>query len=84
MKVRPQPRVVINIQVLDKYFNDSDVVTPAELLRRGVIRRTHTKTLVIKLLGSGTISKKLVIKDCQVSKGAKEKIEKAGGRIENT
>ena len=81
MKVRPQPRVVINIQVLDKYFKDSDVVTPTELLRRGLIKRTRMKTPIIKLLGSGIISKKLVIKDCQVSKGAKEKIEKAGGFI---
>jgi ribosomal protein L15 len=34
----------------------------------------------IKLLGDGQITKPLLVSECQISKSAKEKIEKAGGK----
>lgn len=35
----------------------------------------------VKILGEGEITKPLIIEGCQISKSAKEKIEKAGGQI---
>jgi large subunit ribosomal protein L15 len=35
----------------------------------------------VKILGNGEIKKKLIIKNCSISVSAKEKIEKAGGKI---
>ncbi len=35
----------------------------------------------IKILGRGKLTKKLIIEGCEMSKSAKEKIEKAGGTI---
>jgi large subunit ribosomal protein L15 len=35
----------------------------------------------VKLLGNGSIEKKLTVEGCKVSTSAKEKIEKAGGTI---
>jgi len=32
-------------------------------------------------LGSGELAKKLLVSECQISKSAKDKIEKAGGSI---
>ncbi|MCX6762396.1 MAG: uL15 family ribosomal protein [Candidatus Moranbacteria bacterium] len=37
--------------------------------------------MTIKILGDGKLSKKLTIEKCLVSKVAKEKIEKAGGKV---
>jgi len=35
----------------------------------------------VKILGTGEIKKKLDIEECYLSKSAKKKIEKAGGKI---
>jgi len=51
------------------------------LIKQELIHRIKGKTPAIKILGKGEITKKLIIEGCEVSKGAKEKIEKAGGRF---
>lgn len=70
---------VINLDVLEQRFNEEDEVTVAELLERGIIKKTLDG---VKILGEGTISKKLTVKVNAFSKSAKEKIEAAGGQIE--
>ena len=37
----------------------------------------------VKILGTGKITKKIVVENCKISKSAKEAIEKAGGKITN-
>ncbi len=73
--------VVINIGVLEKRFENSEVITPKVLLNRKLIRRIKGKMPKVKILGKGELTKKLIIENCEVSKSAKEKIEKAGGKI---
>lgn len=73
--------VIVNIGILDKNFNDSDVINPKILLERKIISRIKGRVPKVKILGKGELSKKLVIKDCDASKQAKEKIERAGGTI---
>jgi large subunit ribosomal protein L15 len=51
------------------------------LLEKKLIRRIKGKMPKVKILGRGELTKKLIIKNCSVSKSAKEKIEKAGGNI---
>ena len=36
---------------------------------------------MVKILANGQLTKKLTIKNCLLSKNAKDKIEKAGGKI---
>lgn len=72
---------VVNIEVVEKRFKSSEIVSPKTLLEKRLVRRIKGRTPKVKILGKGKLTKKLVIKSCQVSKQAKEKIEKAGGKI---
>lgn len=60
-------------------FEDGTVVTPQLLKESGVIRKFCDGVVV---LGTGNIEKKLTVQAARVTKGAKEKIEAAGGKVE--
>jgi len=51
------------------------------LFERKLIRRIKGRIPKVKILGRGEIKKTLQIEGCQLSKPAREKIEKAGGQI---
>lgn len=69
---------IINIEQLNQFKKDSTVT--AELLQdQKLIKNSR---LPIKLLGKGKISKALNVRVQRVSKQAKEKIEKAGGKVQ--
>lgn len=73
--------VVVNLEVLEKHFNDGDVVSPENLVKRRIIRTIKGKTPKVKILGDGKITKKIIVQLCKISKSAKEAVEKAGGSI---
>lgn len=72
---------VVNIEILEKKFKSADVISPKVLLEKRIIRRILGRLPKVKILGSGKLTKKLIIEGCQVSKSAREEIEKAGGAI---
>lgn len=72
---------VINLNDLEKNFKAEEKVTPAALLEKGLVRRINGKIPQIKVLSTGELKKALVFENCIASKAAKEKIEKAGGKI---
>jgi len=74
-------RDVLNVEILDKKFKDSERVSPDTLIRKRIIRRIKGRMPLVKILGGGKITKPLIIEKCLLSKSAKEKIEKAGGKI---
>ena len=69
----------INLDELNKYFNDGDVVTPEVLKERGIIKKQLSG---IKVLASGTLEKKISVKAQRFSSTAVTKIEAAGGKAE--
>lgn len=69
----------INLNDLNKFFNDGDVVTPEILKERGIIKKSLCG---IKVLANGTLEKKLTIKAHRFSSKAVTKIEEAGGKAE--
>ncbi|HFQ81355.1 MAG TPA: 50S ribosomal protein L15 [Desulfobacterales bacterium] len=69
---------VINVDALEK-FDDGAVVDRQALLEKGLIGRKYSQ---VKLLGNGDISKKLTIKVDRTSATARQKIEAAGGKVE--
>jgi len=71
----------VNLDVLEKIFNEKDIVSPETLVSKKAVRRVDGKAPLVKILSRGEIKKALVIENCTVSKAAKEKIEKAGGTI---
>ena len=70
--------VGINVDRLEVFENGA-TVTVESLMEKGIIKNPRDG---VKLLGNGTLSKKLTVKVDAVSAGAKEKIEAAGGTIE--
>ncbi len=69
----------INLSDLNKFFNEGDVVTPEILKERGIIKKELSG---VKILGNGTLEKKLTIKASRFSSSAILKIEAAGGKTE--
>jgi len=78
---RQDDLVFVNLEVLEKKFKESETVNARILLEKKLIRRIKGKTPKVKILGKGELTKTLTVKGCDVSKSAKEKIEKAGGTI---
>jgi large subunit ribosomal protein L15 len=76
-----QKPTIVNIEILEGKFNNLEIVSPKSLIEKNIIRKIKGRLPEVKILGQGKINKKLTIKDCKISKGAKEKIEKAGGKI---
>ncbi|MFZ2621187.1 MAG: uL15 family ribosomal protein [Minisyncoccia bacterium] len=73
--------LVVNIGVLNKFFKDGDIVTPATLVKSDITPKTAGANPSVKILATGELTKKLTFKGCLVSEGAKVAIEKAGGKI---
>lgn len=69
---------VINVSDLNR-FEDGAVVTPEILKEIGLVKKQLDG---IKVLGNGTLEKKLTVRASVFSKTAKEKIEKSGGKAE--
>ena len=77
-KVRP---VVVNVSALESAFEAGATVTPKSLVKAEVIVKIKNRAPQVKILGNGSLAKKLVIENCQVSASAKEKVEAAGGNV---
>jgi large subunit ribosomal protein L15 len=69
---------VVNVGDLDKKFKDGDKINPKALLEKRLIDKMRVG---VKILGEGELTKKLTIEGCAVSKSARGKIEKAGGKV---
>lgn len=68
----------INVSDLNR-FNDGDVVTPELLKELGIIKK---QLLGIKVLGHGTLDKKITIKAHRYTQSALRKIEESGSKAE--
>ena len=73
-----KPLEAINVSVLNK-FEDGAVVNVCDLLEKGILSKCEYG---YKVLGNGTLTKKLTVKAAAFSASAKEKIEAAGGKAE--
>lgn len=68
----------INVSALE-VFEDGAEVTIDALIEKGIIKSAKDG---VKVLGNGTLSKKLTVKVNAFSEGAKTKIEELGGKAE--
>jgi len=69
---------IVNLETLNR-FEDGTEVTPELLIETGVVSSLKSG---VKVLGKGTLEKKLTVKAHKFSSTAKEAIEAAGGTIE--
>lgn len=73
----------VSLDALSKAFKDGAVVTPIACVKAGLARRIGGKAPVVKVLGKGTLDKKLNFEGVLVSKTALVAIEKAGGTVKS-
>jgi large subunit ribosomal protein L15 len=70
---------VVNVGRLEERFEAGSRVDSAALFERGLLRRRFEP---VKLLGNGTLAKKLEIALDAVSESARAKVESAGGSVQ--
>lgn len=75
------PFVPVNLELIEKYFSAGSTVSPETLITAKVVSLQSGNIPPVKILGRGTLSKKLTVSGCAVSASAKEAIEKAGGTV---
>ena len=73
--------IAVNLAIIEKKFDDGAIINPQTLIEKKVIRTFLGDTPVVKILAKGDIKKKFDVQNCFVSKSAKIKIEKAGGKV---
>jgi large subunit ribosomal protein L15 len=77
-RIRPE---VVNVAVLETAFEAGATVSPKTLVSAGVLSLRRKKPPTVKILGTGTLTKKLMVIACEVSESAKAKIEAVGGTV---
>ena len=73
-----KPLEIINLSALNK-FEDGETVTAEALLAKGILSKCEYG---YKVLGNGTVTKKVTVQAAAFSEAAKEAIEAAGGKAE--
>jgi large subunit ribosomal protein L15 len=69
----------VNLDTLAAHCEAGETVGPEDLFAKGVLARRHDQ---VKILGTGTLTKKLTVRAHAFSASAREAIEKAGGVAE--
>ena len=69
---------IVNLASLNK-FEDGATVNVCDLLEKGILSKCEHG---VKVLGNGTLEKKLIVRATAFSVSAKEKIVAAGGKYE--
>src|SRR5690625_25924 len=69
---------IVNVETLNRFDEDTEV-TPELLVEKEIVRKVKSE---VKILGKGTLEKKLHVKAHNFSTSAKEAIEAAGGKTE--
>ena len=69
---------IVNLETLNR-FEDGAEVTAEALLAAGIIKKQHSG---VKVLGKGTLERKLTVKVAKASAEAIKQIEALGGSIE--
>lgn len=68
---------IVKLSTLDKNFKEGEEVNIEVMNERGIVKTD----LPVKILGDGDLNKKLNVWAHSFSTSAKEKIEKAGGKV---
>lgn len=79
--LRKKP-VILNVKILN-YLKKDSVVDIGLLVKNKFVDESEAKRFGVKILGEGDLQIPLIVR-LPVSKGALQKIEKAGGKVENT
>ena len=70
----------VKVSDLEEKFEAADAITPELMVERGIIKKSHLNRFHgVVVLGGGEVTKALSITAHRFTRGAREKIEAAGG-----
>lgn len=75
------PATAVNLFTLEKHFAGGETVSSETLVAKGLVSKKGRAIAPIKILATGTLTKKLSVVGLTVSKAAQSAIEKAGGTV---
>lgn len=70
---------IINLELLESHFASGDVISKEVLQEKGLLKGNGK--CLLKVLGHGTLTKKLTVVTDAISKSAKQMIEQSGGAV---
>jgi len=73
---------IVSLGQIEKNFENDAIINPAILAEKKLIKKIGDKLPKVKILNNGEFSKKITVSSCATSASVKEKIEKAGGKVE--
>lgn len=73
--------VPVSLAMVNERFESGDRVDPQTIVAKKIVMTISGRYPRMKILSDGEVTKKLTISDVSISKGAKEKVEKAGGTV---
>ncbi|HOU45830.1 MAG TPA: uL15 family ribosomal protein [Candidatus Pacearchaeota archaeon] len=80
-KILSEKPLLIDLNLIEKKWDVSKILSPRTLVQEKIISKIGKTIPEVKILGNGELTKKIRVAGCYVSKSAKEKIEKLGGKI---
>lgn len=69
---------IVNIEQLEKTFEPNSTVNKQQLIEKGLLRKNAVR---IKVLGKGTLTKKLNVQVDAISEAASQAIKALGGQV---
>lgn len=78
-KARSGKPIIVNLKYLN-IFKENEIVNAESLVKKGILKRDDLN-VGVKILGEGSLAIPLIVQ-ILTSKGARVKIEKAGGKVE--
>jgi len=71
----------VNLRDIEKIFEAGAVITAEDLVAKNLVNMKGGFIPIVKILGTGSLTKKMTFSGVAVSATAKEKIEKVGGTV---
>lgn len=81
VKTNRIPTSAVNLDALELNYTAGETVSPGTLLAKGVVRRAKGRAPIVKILGTGALTKALTISGCTLSATALAAVTKAGGSV---
>ena len=75
------PVMPINLSVIEANFEAGATVSPRSLVTLKLVNTRRKRVPVVKILGTGTLTKKVTIEGCMISASAEAKVVAAGGKV---
>jgi len=75
---------VVNLRDLENKFSNKELVSPETLFKKNIVKSVKGRVPMVKILSVGHLTKPLIFESCEISAGARKKIEKAKGIIKLT